>query len=122
MKKLKILIVENDAISKNLLTIYVKEISDEILSTATGEEAIEIFRKNMDIDLILLDIRLPRMSGYDVCKEIRRIKSDVIIISQTAQAMTGDRNRSISAGCDDYVSKPMTQAKLINTIKKYFNT
>ena len=122
MKKLKILIVEDDAISKNLLTICVKEISDEILSTATGEEAIEIFRKNMDIDLILLDIRLPRMSGYDVCKEIRRIKSDVIIISQTAQAMTGDRNRSISAGCDDYVSKPMTQAKLINTIKKYFNT
>jgi hypothetical protein len=121
MKKLKILIVEDDEPSKTLISIEVRELTKVLLKASTGLEAIEVCRKNTDIDLILMDIKMPDMNGYEATKQIRNINKEIIIIAQTAYALTGDKEKSIEVGCNDYISKPVKKDDLIALIQKYFN-
>ena len=116
MKKFKILIAEDDEITTAFLKNAVKEISTEIIHAAAGAEVVEICRNRPDIDIILMDIRMPSMDGYEVTRQIRLFNSRVIIIAQTAFALTGDRDKAINAGCNDYIAKPMTKEKLMNVI------
>lgn len=69
--------------------------------------------------MILMDIRLPEMDGYEATKQIREFNKEVIIIAQTAYGMAGDREKSIGAGCDDYITKPIKKAELQSVILKY---
>jgi hypothetical protein len=117
---LKILIVEDDEASEILITNAVKNISKEILKVKTGRDTIDTCLKHRDIDLILLDIQIPVMNGYEAAKEIRKFNKDVIIIAQTAYALTGDRDKALLAGCNDYISKPVNKAALNVLIKEYF--
>ena len=107
MKKLKILIVEDDESMEFLLNEVVETYTDNILIARDGEEAVEICRDNPDIDLILMDIQMPVMSGYKATKKIREFNSEVIIIALTACGLSGDREEAIEAGCNDYISKPI---------------
>ena len=118
--KLKMLIVEDDETSLELILIAVKKIGKEILNAATGSEAVEICMQNPDIDLVLMDIQLPEMNGYEATKQIRKFNKDVIIIAQTAYALSGDREKAIAAGCDDYISKPINSEELILKITELF--
>jgi CheY-like chemotaxis protein len=120
MKKLKILIAEDDKTSDFLLTIAVKKISNEILHAKNGAEAVAVCFENPDIDLILMDIAMPFMKGYEATSNIRTFNKDVIIIAQTAHIILGERNRAIEAGCNDYISKPIDQKELLNMIRKHF--
>jgi PAS domain S-box-containing protein len=120
IKDLKVLIVEDDEISKLLITIAVKTFSKEILKVSTGFEAIEACRNNPDIDLVMMDINMPEMGGYEATQQIRKFNKDVIIIAQTANGMQSDRDNAIAAGCTDYVSKPVNIASLSELIQKYF--
>ncbi|HSN47254.1 MAG TPA: ATP-binding protein, partial [Flavobacterium sp.] len=120
IKDLKVLIVEDDEISKLLITIAVKKFSKEILKVDTGLEAIEACRNNPDIDLVMMDINMPEMGGYEATEEIRKFNKDVVIIAQTANGMQSDRDEAIAAGCTDYVSKPVNIASLSELIQKYF--
>ncbi len=117
---LKILITEDDAASEILLGIEIQKLGKEILSAKTGIEAVQIYRDNPDIDLILMDIQMPEMNGYEATREIRKISKDVVIIAQTALGLAGDREKAIEAGCNDYISKPIIFDKLITLIQKYF--
>ncbi|MDP2338438.1 MAG: ATP-binding protein [Bacteroidota bacterium] len=119
IKDLKILIAEDDELSKKLLTVIVKIIGKEVLKVRTGVEAIEACRNNPDIDLVLMDIQMPEMNGYEATRQIRQFNQDVVIIAQTALALTGDRELAIEAGCDDYISKPIRRDKLIELMVKY---
>jgi PAS domain S-box-containing protein len=121
IKKLKILIVEDDEISSELLTIKLKEISKEVLHAITGFEAIEACRNNPDFDLVLMDIRMPIMDGYEATRQIRQFNKDVIIIAQTAYGFLGDKKKAIEAGCNDYISKPIAKTLLYELIKKHCN-
>ncbi|WP_291097336.1 MULTISPECIES: PAS domain S-box protein [unclassified Flavobacterium] len=120
IKNLKILIVEDDTISNLLISKAVKIFSKEILKATTGVEAVEACRNNPDIDLVLMDINMPIMDGYEATKQIRQFNKDVIIIAQTAFGMTSDREKAIAAGCNDYISKPINIAVLGDLIQKYF--
>ncbi len=120
IKDLKVLIVEDDAISKLLVTIAVKPFSKEIIKVSTGFEAIEACRNNPDIDLVMMDINMPEMGGYEATKQIRKFKKDLVIIAQTANGMQSDRDNAISAGCTDYISKPININTLGELIQKYF--
>jgi signal transduction histidine kinase/CheY-like chemotaxis protein len=117
---LKILIAEDDETSEMLLGIGVKKISREILKARTGIEAVEIYRQNPDIDLILMDIQMPELNGYEATRQIRQINKDVVIIAQTAYGLSGDREKAIEAGCNDYMSKPIKNDELRSLILKYF--
>jgi PAS domain S-box-containing protein len=118
---LKILIAEDDKVSEILFDITVKMLSKEILKARTGIEAVEICRNNPDIDLILMDIQMPDLDGYEATRQIRQFNKHIIIIAQTAYAFSGDREKAIEAGCNDYISKPINQILLKELIKKYCN-
>lgn len=118
-KNPKILIVEDDAISEELITLMIEPFANKILIARTGLEAIEISRNNPDIDLILMDIRLPELNGYIAVGQIREFNKDVIIIAQSAYGLTSDREKAIDAGCNDYITKPVLKENLLALIQKY---
>ena len=94
--------------------------SKKILKARTGIEAIVACRNNPDIDLVLMDIKMPDMDGYEATMQIRQFNKDVIIIAQTAYALTTDREKAIEAGCNDYISKPFGHTLSAELMKKYF--
>jgi len=121
INNLKILIVEDDLASETYITIVVKIFSKEILVVRNGVEAVETCHDNPDLDLILMDIKLPVMDGYEATRQIREFNKEVVIIAQTARALTGDREKALEAGCNDYISKPISKALLIELIKMCFD-
>jgi hypothetical protein len=121
LKNLKILIVEDDEISYSLLTRMLQKISKEVLHAITGVQAVEACRNNPDLDLVLMDIRMPKMDGNEATRQIRQFNTDVIIIAQTAYAFSGDKELAIEAGCNDYISKPINSTSLFELIRKHIN-
>lgn len=121
LKDLKILIAEDDKAADDLLSILVKDISKEVIHTKSGASAVELCRVNPDIDLILMDINMPVMDGYEATEQIRAFNKEVIIIAQTAYALAGDREKSIESGCDDYISKPINKNELLEKIENCLN-
>lgn len=119
--RLKLLVAEDDKISSMLIAAMVKKYSTTILQAKTGVEAVKLCRNNPDIDLILMDIQMPKMNGYEATRKIREFNKDVIIIAQTAYALSGDREKIIEVGCTDYISKPINKDKLLDLIKKHFD-
>jgi signal transduction histidine kinase/CheY-like chemotaxis protein len=117
---LKILIAEDDETSEMLITIDVDKFGKEILKARNGFEAVEVCRNNPDIDLILMDIQMPVMNGYEATRQIRQFNKDVVIIAQTAFGLSGDREKAVEAGCNDYISKPINKDELLALIQKYF--
>ncbi|MFO7789631.1 MAG: ATP-binding protein, partial [Bacteroidales bacterium] len=120
VRKLKILIAEDDEVSEMLLDEIVRIFGKEILKARTGVEAVEVCRDNPDTDLILMDIRMPEMGGYEAVQQIREFNKEVIIIAQTAYGQKGDREKSIESGCNDYLAKPVSGDELLGMIQKYF--
>jgi PAS domain S-box-containing protein len=117
--KLKILIVEDDIVGQIYLEEILDPISNEILIAENGLEAIELYKNNPDIELILMDMGLPKLNGYDATREIRKLSSDVIIIAQTAFAFTSDKEKTIEAGCNNYISKPINKEKLYKLMNEH---
>jgi len=117
---LKILIVEDDPGSNMLIIEFVRKIAGEILNVKTGTEAVYLCKKNPDIDLVLMDIQLQEMDGYEATRQIRKFNSKVMIFAQTAFAQNGDEEKAIQAGCNDYISKPIQRDILIEKIQTHF--
>lgn len=120
LKKLKILIAEDDEECSKLLEFMVKKYSKSTLTSSTGKETLELYRNNPDIDLILMDLKMPNMNGYETTREIRKLNNDVIILAQTAYALAGDEEKAITAGCNGYLSKPIKQEVIDDLLIKYF--
>jgi PAS domain S-box-containing protein len=121
IKPLKILISEDDETSDLLIAIMLRKFNTEILHAKTGIEVLEILQQRPDIDMILMDIQMPEMNGYEATREIRKFNNDIIIVAQTAYALSGEREKAMDAGCDDYFAKPIDQNMLNEVIMKYFN-
>jgi CheY-like chemotaxis protein len=115
---LKILIAEDDPVGDQYLTILLSELKAEVLHAINGQDAVEICRENPDIDIVMMDIRMPVMDGYEATRQIREFNREVVIIAQTAFALTGDREKAIEAGCNDYISKPIKKQDLMQVIQK----
>jgi PAS domain S-box-containing protein len=114
---LKVLLVEDDEFSMNLLEIITGEFSKEIYTATNGEEAIEVFNQHPDIDLILMDMKMPVMDGFEATRKIRQFNKEVIILAQTAYSMIGDRERVMAVGCNDYLTKPVNKEELRSLVK-----
>jgi CheY-like chemotaxis protein len=95
-------------------------LADETLKVESGTDAVDVYIKNPDIDLILMDLKMPLMDGYEATRQIRKISKDVVIIAQTAYALTGDKEKALDAGCNDYITKPVERHKLLDIINMYF--
>ncbi len=120
MKDLKILLVEDNLINQKITLLTLKPLVHTIDTAANGKEALDKFGTS-NYDLILMDIKMPVMSGLVASEKIRALESTtnshVPIIAITANAMIGDKEKCLSAGIDDYISKPYQPAALINKIK-----
>jgi hypothetical protein len=120
-KKLKILIAEDDEPSAMLISMTVEGLSSKIITAGTGTEAVYFCRNNPDLDLILMDIQMPGMNGYEATSQIRQFNKEVVIIAQSAYALSHDRQKAIDAGCNDYISKPILKDDLLSIIHKHLN-
>jgi PAS domain S-box-containing protein len=118
---LKILLAEDDAASEMLISWAVRIFDKDILKVRTGVKAVEACLNNPDIDLILMDIRMPEMDGYEATRQIRKFNPTAVIIAQTAFALEGDREKAIEAGCNDYILKPIKKDELLTLIRRYIH-
>ncbi len=118
LSDLKVLIAEDVESADLHLSIIMKNISKEILHTKTGNDTVKICQNNPDLDLILMDIQMPEMNGYEATRKIREFNKDVVIIAQTAYALRGDRENALESGCDDYISKPINKDMLLEMIER----
>ncbi len=114
-----ILIIEDDDSSRIYFKKILEEINLKILEAAEGREGIRLFSENPDISVVLLDIQLPGRSGFDIIKELRKIRPEVPVLAQTAFAMAGDKENCIAAGFDDYIAKPVKKEDLIRKLQKF---
>lgn len=115
----RILVVEDDSTNFLFLKILLNRANADIIWAKSGAEALELMHQNTDIKVILLDIQLPDMCGVDVAKTIKKEFPDKKIIVQTAFAMSGEREKILEAGCDEYVSKPIDSKRLLSLIEQY---
>ena len=114
-----LLIVEDDPTSLEYLKEMLAPRGPTLILKATGEDGFQAFKDHPHIDLILMDIRLPDISGTEIIKRIRQTGTDVKIIAQTAYAMGEDRNTLLQAGADDYIAKPIEINDFFQVIHKY---
>jgi len=119
-KHLNILIAEDDESIFQYLKIILGNKAKRIDHVLNGKEAIDFMKNTSDVQLILMDIQMPVLNGYEATKAIRTFDKKVIIIAQTAYALTGDKEKAIEAGCNDYISKPINKTELHTLIQKYF--
>lgn len=111
-----ILIAEDAPINYVLLEKTIEKTKATVLWAKDGKEAIDIFKEKEKIDLILMDMQMPVMSGYDATLEIKKINKDIPIIAQTAYAMSGEKEKILEIGCNDYISKPIDRKILLEKI------
>ena len=113
-----ILIAEDDETSSAFLQMILEKRSFICLLAYNGGEALEMCRSHPEISLVLMDLRMPVMDGLEATCKIREFRKNLPIIAVTAYAMTGDSEKALEAGCDDYISKPVTTNLLLETIKR----
>jgi len=113
-----ILIAEDVESNYLFLEEVIGKTGAKIIWAKNGQSAVTIFETS-HIDLVLMDIQMPIMNGFDATKLMKKKKPNVPIISQTAYAMAEDRAKSLEAGCNDYISKPIPSQKLLDLIEKY---
>jgi PAS domain S-box-containing protein len=117
----KILIVEDDPVSLLLLKEALAQTGADILTAENGKKAIAVFQQFNDISLVILDIQLPEISGYQVAREMKRLNESTPIIAQTAYASLDDKKKCLLAGCSDYLKKPIEIQELLNKISIVFH-
>lgn len=117
---LKIIVVEDDAISAQFLGLVLSEISNTIIFAKNGIETIELLKKHPDTNIILMDMKMPKMGGLEATKQIRKFNDEVFIIAQTAFAKDGYREKALSAGCNEFLLKPIEKIKVHEIIASNF--
>lgn len=117
-KKHKLLVVEDDATNALLVNDMLEYYELDVIMAKNGEEALRFFREIQDIELVLMDIKLPDISGYDLTPILLEVK-EVPIIAQTAYAFASDVKNALDAGCVDHIAKPLNEKTLINKIFYY---
>jgi two-component system, cell cycle response regulator DivK len=116
-----ILIVEDVESNYLYLNAVLTKLNAQIEWVKNGIEAVNFAKEHPETDLILMDLQMPEMNGYDASREIKKIYPEMIIIAQTAFAMSDDRSKALEAGCDDYLAKPIRSKDLLDTVNKYLN-
>lgn len=114
-----ILVVEDNEPNYIFIKEILKKTGVNLIHAITGKEAIK-YSEEDKIDLVLMDIRLPEMDGFEATRMIKKIKPDLPIIAQTAYAMSEDRIKCFEAGCSGYFSKPINRKELLAMIDTYF--
>jgi len=116
-----VLVVEDDDVSYLYIEKILKKTKIKIYRAINGHDAIKICNEKNKIDIVLMDIQLPGINGYEATKTIKQQKPSLPIIAQTAHALIEDRKKSIAAGCDEFITKPIKRQILLSVIDKFIN-
>ncbi len=119
-KKPEIMIAEDDHYSAEYLKMLLTPMADRILMASNGAEAVQLCKDNPGINIILMDIKMPVMDGLEATRQIRKFNNKVTIIAQTAFTLFTDHENAITAGCNDYITKPIKAQDLKDMITKLF--
>lgn len=114
-----ILIAEDEETNFMYLKVALSKTQARILRAKNGIEAVEAVKSGNNIDLILMDVKMPEMNGVEATRIIKSINKDMIVIAQTAYAMEEDQYIYMNAGCNDYLAKPIALDRLFLTVSKY---
>lgn len=115
----KILVVEDDFSGRLYLGKVLEKNGALVLTAPNGAEAVEIVKQNPDIEVVLMDIQLPVMNGYEATVEILKIKNDMIVIGQSAYSLGYENDKVTAAGFTDYIEKPIMPGSVIAKIMKH---
>lgn len=115
-----ILIVEDVESNFDLLRIILEGSGAEVIRIENGIEAVEYCKNNQHIDLVLMDIQLPGINGYEATKQIKKIRPELPVLAQTALAMSDDKDLCLEAGCDGYIAKPIKPRLLLPVVSQFF--
>jgi len=118
-KEVTVLIAEDDADSIALLENVLSAEYFNLMIVKNGKDAILQCKKHPELDLILMDIKMPKVNGIEAVKKIRKFNKTVPIVAQSAFAFVGDKEKALNAGCNDYITKPIKTENFIRTINKY---
>jgi len=121
-KKLNILVAEDDNVSYDLIVEMLKNENTSFIRAKNGKEVIELLEKNQPIDVVLMDIKMPIMDGYEATKIIKQKYPDIPVIAQTAFAAQKDREKALNAGCDEVITKPISEEKFFNILHQILDT
>ena len=119
MGKLLVLIVDDEELNLFFLREVLSDYHFEILEATNGKKAVEICKENRQIKLILMDMKMPVMDGFEATRIIKSKYPEIKIVAQTAYALAYDEEKAISAGCDDYLTKPLSLSLLDKIFTKY---
>lgn len=115
-----ILVAEDEYTNYLLLAEILSETNASLIWAKNGLQAVEFFLNN-SIDVVLMDIKMPGMNGYEATKKIRELNKKVPVIAQTAFAMAGEKEKIMESGCDDYIAKPIKYDQILSLISKYMS-
>ena len=119
MDALKILVVDDESRMRKLVKDFLTKKNFQVLEAGDGEEAMDIFYKEKDIALLILDVMMPKMDGYAATRQIRTLPSDVAnvpIVAMTANAFEEDKQKTIRAGMNALIAKPIGAGRLMETL------
>jgi len=117
-----ILVVEDDHINYNYLDSLLKPTKAIVIHATGGEEAVELCEKYSFINVVLMDIRLPGIDGLETTRRICSLRKSLPVIAQTAYALEEDRQAALSAGCRDFIAKPIRANEMLEIIRKYIDS
>ncbi|WP_347838821.1 PAS domain S-box protein [uncultured Draconibacterium sp.] len=118
----KILVAEDEEVNYLYLETILKSVADigcEVIHAKNGKEAVEACEKDREIDLILMDIKMPVMDGYEATQKVKKICPDVPVIAQTAYSTQADKNLALQHGCDGFISKPIEKESILELLVKF---
>ena len=114
-----VLVVEDNETSRVYFEAALKKTNADALWAKNGREAVDFFENDTPIDLVLMDLNMPEMDGFEATKLIKGIKPDVPIIVQSAYILSGEEQKSYEAGCDEFLSKPIRLNNLLEAIQRH---
>ncbi len=117
----KILLAEDEEVNLIFFEELLEDTGVELVITSDGKATVEAALADKDIDLILMDVKMPVMSGLDATRQIKAQIPNLPIIAQTAYAMEDEKQHCLDAGCDDYIAKPIDPNDLFTLLKKYID-
>jgi CheY-like chemotaxis protein len=116
-----ILLVEDHKYNLLVLRKMLERLGITVIPAENGKVAVEICMDNKDVDLVLMDLKMPVMDGYHAMMEIKKIRPGIKVIAETAYALAGDDKKILAAGFDGYLPKPITRENLENILDKNFS-
>lgn len=116
-----VLVVEYNEVSRIYFKVALEKAQADVIMAGDGREAVRLFQENEQIDLVLMDLNMPGLNGFEATKMIKALRPNVPVIAQSAYVMAGEELDSINAGCDEFLSKPVRLNDLFAMLERYLS-